>query len=251
VIDIHSHVLYGLDDGSPDLETSLDMLRMAGRHGTTDIVASPHANLEYKYDAGLIAERKAALDAANDSGVRVHLGCDFHLQYENIEDALKQPRKYTIAGGPYLLVEFSDLLILKNTTQIFDDLLSAGMIPVMTHPERNQLLQHRLKDLTGWVEMGCSIQVTGQSLDGQFGGRAKQFSETLMNAGLVHFIASDAHDLKRRPPVLDSAFALVAKRWDPETAEILFRGNPAAVLAGKPLVGASIPRKRGFFSFLR
>lgn len=170
MIDIHNHVLYGMDDGSPDLETSLSMLRMAGQHGTMDTVASPHANLEYKYDPAVIAERKAALDAANDSGVRVHLGCDFHLQYENIEDALRQPRKYTIAGGPYLLVEFSDLLILKNTTQIFDDLLSAGMTSVMTHPERNQLLQQRLKDLSGWVEMGCSIQVTGQSLDGQFGG---------------------------------------------------------------------------------
>jgi protein-tyrosine phosphatase len=249
VIDIHSHILYGMDDGSPDLGTSLEMLRMAGRHGTTDIVASPHANLEYRYDPVLIAERLAAIEAQNDSGVRVHVGCDFHLQYENIEDALRHPRKYTIAGGPYLLVEFSDLLILKNTSQIFQDLLSAGMIPVMTHPERNTLLQQRLGELRGWVEMGCAIQVTGQSVEGQFGSRAKNFSETLLDAGLVHFIASDAHDLRRRPPVMDSAHELLKKKWGEKTAELLCRLNPSAVLRGEELVGSSEPRKKGFLSF--
>jgi len=224
-------------------------LRMAGRHGTTDIVASPHANLEYRFDPELIAERKAALEDLNDSGVRVHLGCDFHLQYENIADALKNPRKYTIADGPYLLVEFSDLLIFKTTSQIFGDLLSVGMIPVITHPERNMLLQMRIKELAEWVEMGCSIQVTGQSLEGAFGSKARLFSEKLMDEGMVHFIASDAHDLRRRPPVMDSAFKLVEKKWGEETAKHLLVENPGAVLSGGKLVGASKPRKKGFFSF--
>ena len=251
MIDIHSHILFGLDDGSPDIEVSLEMLRMAGRHGTTDIVASPHANLEYRYDPILIAERKSELEARNESGVRIHLGCDFHLQYENIEDALRNPRKYTIANGRYLLVEFSDLLILKTTSQIFEELLRAGMVPVITHPERNMLLQQRFGELQGWVEMGCAIQVTGQSLLGHFGGRAKKFSETLMDAALVHFIASDAHDLKRRPPVMDAAFADIEKRWGVETAELLCRRNPGVVLAGQALLGTSSPRKKGFFSFFR
>lgn len=224
---------------------------MAGRHGTTDIVASPHANLEYRFDPAVNAERRAALEAVNDSGVKVHLGCDFHLQYENISDALANPRKYTIAGGPYLLVEFSDLLIFKNTAEIFGDLLGAGMIPVITHPERNTLLQQRLGELKEWVEMGCTVQVTGQSILGQFGSRALKFSETLMDEGLTHFIASDAHDLKHRPPRLDEAFAHVEKRWGGETAEILFRGNPGAVIRGEKLVGASVPRKKGIFSWFR
>ena len=248
MIDIHSHVLYGMDDGSPDIEVSLEMLRMAGRHGTTDIVASPHANLEYRFDPELIAERKAALEERNDSGVKVHLGCDFHLQYENIADALRNSRKYTIANGPYILVEFSDLLILKTTSQIFGDLISAGMIPVITHPERNMLLQMRIQELAEWVEMGCSIQVTGQSLEGVFGSKARAFSEKLMDEGMVHFIASDAHDLRRRPPVMDSAFKLVEKKWGEETAKYLFVSNPGAVLKGEKLVGSSKPRKKGFFS---
>jgi protein-tyrosine phosphatase len=251
LIDIHSHILFGLDDGSPDIETSLEMLRLAARHGTTDIVASPHANLEYRFDPELNAQKKAELEAQSDSGVRIHLGCDFHLQYENIEDALRNPRKYTIAGGPYLLVEFSDLLILKNTSQIFESLMSAGMLPVITHPERNPLLRQRLAALREWVEMGCSIQVTGQSLEGQFGGRAQKFSEELMDASLVHFVASDGHDLKRRPPMMDTARKLVEKRWDAATAELLFSLNPAAVLKGEELAGSSGPRKKGFFARFR
>jgi len=251
VIDIHSHILFGMDDGSPDLETSLEMLRMAGRHGTTDIIASPHANLEYKFDPALIAERKAELESRNDSGVALHLGCDFHLQFENIQDALSNHRKYTIADGPYLLVEFSDLLIFKNTTLIFDDLLSAGMSPIITHPERNPLLQQRLPDLHKWVDMGCALQVTGQSLTGDFGGKALKFAETLMDEGLVHFIASDAHDIKRRPPILDRAFSHVEQRWGVETAEMLCRTNGRAVLAARALEGASPQRRKGFFSMFR
>jgi protein-tyrosine phosphatase len=251
VIDIHSHILFGLDDGSPDLGTSLEMLRMAGRHGTTDVVLSPHANLEYRWEEDRVEARRAELAAANDTGVRLHRGCDFHLQFENIEDAVRHPRKYTIAGGPYLLVEFSDLLILKNTTQIFEELLGAGMIPVITHPERNTLLQQRLESLRGWVELGCYLQVTGQSLLGEFGTRALRFSEQLMDEGLVHFVASDAHDLVRRPPVLDRAYEEIGRKWDGETAEWLLRRNPGAAIAGERIEGRSRARKRGLLSFFR
>lgn len=227
------------------------MLRMAAQHGTTDLVCSPHASLEYRWDAEKIERHWQEMEAANDSGVKLHRGCDFHLMFENIEDAVRNPRKYTIAGGPYLLVEFSDLLILKNTTRIFEDLLAAGMIPVITHPERNTLLQQRLESLREWVELGCYLQVTGQSLLGEFGSRALKFSETLMDAGLVHFVASDAHDLERRPPVMDRALAHVRKRWDEETAEWLFRRNPGAVIGGRAVEGASRARKRSLFSFFR
>jgi protein-tyrosine phosphatase len=251
VIDIHSHILFGLDDGSPDVGTSLDMLRMAGRHGTTDVVLSPHANLEYRWDEGRVEAHRAELEGANDTGVRVHRGCDFHLQFENIEDAVRNPRKYTIAGGPYLLVEFSDVLILRNTTQIFEELLGAGMIPVITHPERNVLLQQRLESLRGWVELGCYLQVTGQSILGEFGRRALQYSEKLMDEGLVHFVASDGHDLVRRPPVLDRAYEEIRRRWDEDTAEWLLRRNPGAAIGGKGIEGVSRGRKRGLFSFFR
>lgn len=247
MIDIHSHVLPGIDDGAPSIEVSLEMLRLAGEHGTTDIVATPHANLEYQFDGIRNAELLAQLEAELDPRLKVHLGCDFHLSFENIEDALRNPRKYTIAGGKYLLVEFSDLIIFKTTSEIFGNLLGAGMVPIITHPERNLLLQQKLQDLREWVGMGCGIQVTGQSLLGDFGSKARKFSELLMDEGLVHVIASDGHDPVHRPPVLDRARKHVADRWGERCAGLLFLDNPFAVIKSGEWRGVSEKRKRSWF----
>jgi protein-tyrosine phosphatase len=248
VIDIHSHILPGIDDGSPSLEVSLAMIRMAAAHGTTDIVATPHANFDYRFEPEVVSGLLAELEAAKDCEIRLHRGCDFHLAYENIEDALANPRKYTIDGGGYLLVEFSDLLILKTTSEIFGQLLAAGMTPVITHPERNLLLQQRVTELEEWVGMGCGIQVTGQSLLGDFGSKAKKFSETLMDRGMVHVIASDAHDLERRPPVMDQAREKIAGDWSEECAKLLCVDNPKAVLESRAWAGTSHKRKRSVWS---
>ncbi len=244
MVDIHSHILPGIDDGSPTLAVSQKMIRLAAQHGTTDIVATPHANLEYRYDPDVVMQLWRDLQAVNDCGIAIHVGCDFHLSFDNIEDALAHPRKYTINGGSYLLVEFSDLIILKTTAEIFGQLLGRGMIPVITHPERNLLLQQRQGELGEWVAMGCGVQVTAQSLLGDFGSKAKKFAETLMEQGLVHVIASDAHDLERRPPVLDAARKRVAADWGEECAALLFTENPRAVLESRPWVGVSAPRRR-------
>jgi protein-tyrosine phosphatase len=248
LIDIHSHVLYGMDDGARTLEDSLAMLRMAQEHGTTAIVATPHANLNYHYDPELISRQIEEVSNALGGSIAIHRGCDFHLSYDNIQDALANPRKYTINGGPYLLVEFSDLLIFKNTPEIFARLQEAGMIPIITHPERNALLRQRLEQITSWVEAGALNQVTGQSLTGGFGRRAEEFAKLLLERGLVHFLASDGHDCEHRPPRLDLAYAWVERHYGKSTADSLCRDNPGAALAGQPLelprpVVSSAPRK--------
>ena len=235
MIDIHSHFLYGLDDGAVDREMSLAMLQMAARSGTTDIVATPHSDTTYRFQADLISERLAELAAAAGENPRLHAGCDFHLHYENIQDALAHPTRYTINHKSYLLVEFSDLVIFNNSGEILINLMAAGMRPVITHPERNSLLQQRIGTLAEWVGRGCYLQVTSQSLLGGFGRRARAAAEDLLDRGLVHFIASDAHDCERRPPRLDLAFAHVAEQWGEPIAQRLFERNPGAALAGEPL----------------
>lgn len=237
MIDIHSHVLYGLDDGAKTLEDSLAMLRMAAAGGTTDLVATPHANLEYSFDPALIRQRLEELSAAG-TGVRLYSGCDFHLSFENIQDALENPAKYAIHQKCYLLVEFSDLLIFRNTIEIFDRMQQAGLVPVITHPERNGLLRQRLEELAQWVASGARIQVTAQSLLGDFGRRARDFSQTLLDRGLIHFIASDAHDCERRPPRLDMAFQWLEKNYGRELAETLCIRNPRATLDGTAVSAA-------------
>jgi protein-tyrosine phosphatase len=235
LVDIHSHVLFDLDDGPRTSQESVAMLRMAAEHGTTDLVATPHADLTYRFEPDRIAARMASLEAALPETLRLYSGCDFHLSYDNIEDAIAHPRKYTIAQKNYLLVEFSDMLIFKNTAEIFGRLQDAGMIPVITHPERNALLRQRIKEIAEWVEQGARVQVTGQSLTGAFGSRACTFSKVLLDHQLVHVIASDGHDCERRPPVLDEAYAWLTANYGGAVAKILCADNPRATLTGAPM----------------
>jgi protein-tyrosine phosphatase len=235
MVDIHSHVLYGVDDGARTLEESVAMVQIAAANGTTDLVLTPHANLEYRFEPGVIEERLAAIAAASGDVLQLYSGCDFHLSHENITDALAHPTKYTIDHKCYLLVEFSDLLIFNNTLDIFARLLDAGMIPVVTHPERNGLLRQRIDQIAAWVEAGSRVQITGQSLLGTFGGRAREFCEALLDRGLAHFVASDAHDCEHRPPRLNEAYAWLTKKYGEPLAEALFVTNPRAALDGDPL----------------
>lgn len=230
-------MLFGLDDGARTLEESIAMLRMAAEHGTTDLVATPHANLTYRFEPQRIAERLARVMAAvQEAGLnapRLNTGCDFHLSFENIQDAIEHPRKYTIHQKNYLLVEFSELLIFKNTDEIFARLQDAGMIPVITHPERNGLLRQRGEQISRWVEEGARVQLTAQSLTGSFGRRAQEFSRELLDRRLVHVVASDGHDCERRPPVMDQARAWLQKHYGEALAEALCVTNPSAALTGE------------------
>lgn len=235
MVDIHSHVLFGLDDGAKTLEDAVAMVRMAAEHGTTDLVATPHADLQYKFDPVENAKRIEQLKEASGGTLRLYTGCDFHLSFDNIQDAIANPTKYTLDQGHYLLVEFSDMLIFNNTSEIFDRLLDAGMIPVITHPERNGLLRQRVENIAEWVSQGVRVQVTGQSLTGRFGKRAAEFSRALLDRSLVHVIASDAHDLERRPPVLDAAHTWLKENYSEALAEMLCVTNPRAALESKPM----------------
>jgi protein-tyrosine phosphatase len=235
MIDIHHHLLFGLDDGAKDIQTSLAMAEMAAADGITHIVCTPHANSHYNFDPAVNQQRLEQLRARLDDKITLGLGCDFHLSYENIEDALKNPAKYTINHKQYLLVEFPDLAIPQQMTDVFYQFLVAGIQPIITHPERNLTIQkspHRLHD---WIERGCLVQVTASSLTGRFGRLAASFSQTLLEEKKVHFLATDAHNLESRPPRMKEVFNLVAKRYGADTAERLCITNPRAVFFGDEL----------------
>jgi protein-tyrosine phosphatase len=174
--------------------------------------------------------------------VRIHLGCDFHISFENVQDALDHPNRYTINNHSYLMVELPDLVIVETAANVLYRLRAAGMIPVITHPERNIVLQSRLDTLREWVKDGCLVQVTGQSLLGRFGKDAERAAGTLLQRDLVHFIASDAHDCEDRPPRLDKAHRHLVERYGVARANRLCRTNPAKVLLGEPL-DVKEPRK--------
>lgn len=244
MIDIHSHILFGLDDGAQSMDESLEMVRLAAAAGTTDIVATAHANQVFAFDPEMVERKAAELQEAVGGTPRIHYGCELHLTLENIEDALRSPVKYTINHRGYLLVEFSDLLIPKTSGEIFARMLGAGMRPIVAHPERNPLLQKRVGELEAWISQGVLAQVTAQSLLGRYGKTAKACAHELMRGGLTHFLASDAHNLNHRSPALDESRVYVERVFGREAAQRLLEENPRCVLEGAALSEAPVPIKR-------
>jgi protein-tyrosine phosphatase len=242
MIDVHSHILPGIDDGSRDFEQSVAMVQMAAQAGTTDIVATPHCNDEFAFDpernARLIAELQAAVNLTS-AKITIHSGCDFHLSLRNVQHALRDPARFTINQHQYLLAEFSDVMIFEGVGNMFKQLIQAGVRPIITHPERNALLQKKLPDLRRWVDQGCFLQITAHSYLGTFGPTAKAFAHALTAKGLVHIVASDAHDLTRRTPRLDQAYQYLESHYGAAVAHTLCVENPLAVLHGYHLSSAS------------
>jgi protein-tyrosine phosphatase len=250
--DIHSHVLYGMDDGARTRDESLRMLALAAQSGTTDIVATPHANSRYRYDPVLIDAQIADLNASV-TGIRVHRGCDFSLQSDNIDDAVAHPARYAINGLQYLMVEFPDIPTLGSHDGILEHLLGAGLVPVITHPERNAAIRRTPRTVARWIALGCYVQVTAGSFAGQFGKGARDSADRLLASGLVHVVASDAHDCEHRPPMLGTVYDALVGEWGVEHIRPLFVDNPRAVIAGATIDTPSLPlrRRRRWFEVWR
>jgi protein-tyrosine phosphatase len=254
MIDIHHHLLFGLDDGSKDIETSVAMAEMAAADGITHVCCTPHANGHYVFDPEVNRRKLAELEARVNGKIALGLGCDFHLSFDNIDDALKNPHKYTINQKNYLLVEFADLSIPQQMTQVFYEFLVAGMQPIITHPERNLTIQKTPSRLDEWIAVGCVVQVTASSLTGRFGKFAMEFAHSLLRQNKVHFLATDAHNLQSRPPRMKEAYDLVAERYGTETAERLCVTNPGAAFRGEDfpaqpeVIAADPSRAKGFWS---
>jgi len=242
VIDLHHHLIHGVDDGPADLETSLAMAREAAHEGVRHIVCTPHANHLYPYPLPLIEERLEELRERLNGIVELSPGCDFHLSIDNIEAALAHPLRYSINDHGYLLCEFPELLIPPNAEMVLYRLQSAGYTPIITHPERCTALHQAPDRLADWIRKGCLIQITASALYGRFGPRAEAFSNELLKRHWVHFVASDAHHPVWRPPHLKHAYEYVAQKMGEEYAKLLFERNPQAAVTGQrlPIQPASI-----------
>lgn len=232
MIDIHHHLLFGLDDGPSEIDTSAAMVEMAAKDGITHIVCTPHANARWSFDPEVNRQKLSEIEARVNGKVTLGLGCDFHLSYDNIEDALKNRSKYTINGKQYLLVEFADLMIPTSMNDAFYEMIVAGIYPIITHPERNLTIQRHPERMKEWLREGCLVQVTASSLTGRFGRTAQSLAMQFLERDWVHFLATDAHNVESRPPILREAYEVVAKRFGKETAERLCVSNPRAVFNG-------------------
>ena len=235
MIDIHCHILPKLDDGAPSFDIACAMAEMAIEDGVTRIICTPHASPEYKFDPDLIKELRNELQSKFDGRIEFATGCDFHLSYENIQDVRRDAHRFTLNQKNYLLVEFADFSIPPSIEHSLHEMQLAGLRPIVTHPERNPLIRSQPERLLRWVRQGCYVQITAQSLHGKFGRAAQAMAEKWMGEKIVHFLASDAHNVTSRPPRLKETYDYVGKTWGENIAQALLVENPRAVYDGQPL----------------
>ena len=237
MIDIHCHILPDVDDGSESWEMTAAMCRMAAGDGITHIVATPHCDGHYEYDRAHFTDMLATLSEIADGRLTFSIGCDFHLSPYNLQEAMDDPRPFAVGDTQYLMIEFDHHGIPANAGEQLMAIISRGMVPIITHPERNAYLMKNLNTVLRFVEQGCLVQVTANALTGFWGPKSKKAAERLLQKNAVHVVASDAHDLTLRPPILSEARTRIAGLVGADTAEALVTYNPAAVVTGRRVPG--------------
>jgi len=235
VVDIHSHILPEVDDGAKSWDISVALCQMAAEDGITHQVATPHANDRYHYDREYLQGLMGDLQERIGPVPELSLGCDFHLSYDNVQSALANPARYAIGNTHYMLVELSNYSVPPQTTDSFLKLGDVGMTVVVTHPERNPILRESPQRVVEWAEHGFVIQITGSALTGFWGERVRRVAQWLLERNAVHVLATDAHDLEKRIPVLSTACEAAAEICGEEIAEALVESNPRAIISDKPL----------------
>ena len=255
MIDLHTHVLPGIDDGPPSTEASIELARVAAAAGTTTLVATPHIAWDLPNDAATVARGIAQLQPELDAaGIPITLrGGGEIVITKAIDLSDEELTALRLGGGEWLLAECP----LSGSASGFESLLhqlqARGHRIVLAHPERSPTLQRDPSILRGLVDAGMLSSVTAGSLRGDFGSTVKRFTFDLLEQDLVHNVASDAHDARRRRPGIADAFEAAASELPgiEERAEWLTVDVPRAVLDGGPVPAAPGEpprrRKRGFF----
>ena len=234
MFDLHCHLLPGIDDGAPDLETALAMARASVADGIHTVACTPHIYPGlYDNDApgirGAIARLRASLDA---EGIPLHLveGADVHLDTDLV-GAIRAGRVPTLAGSRYLLLEPPHHVAPPGFEQQVFELMAAGIVPVITHPERLTWVEDHYDLFMRLVDRGVWMQITAGALTGRHGRRPKYWGERFVGEGKAHLLATDAHDVRRRPPLLAEARDAAVTMLGPEEADHLVVTRPAGIVS--------------------
>jgi protein-tyrosine phosphatase len=244
MIDVHSHILPGIDDGARDLEEALEMARLAVADGIRVMVATPHLFKRKTVDLEAMNEKRIILEhldrfrvrlAAEGIDLEILPGCDVPLSPEALS-LLAENRVLTVNDGKrYLLLELPDFSIPPSLDDICFQLQCRGITPIITHPERHLFIQERPDRLGRMIDLGCLAQLTAGSLTGGFGRLVAKVSRQLVTKGYIHLLASDAHNLRHRPPQLSKAVSALSKLIGPKRARAMVTQIPQKIIRGEPV----------------
>ena len=253
LIDIHSHILPGIDDGSPDLETSIKMAEIAVSEGITDMIATPHFIASDKEtDKAAIIEKVEELNEnlkQRSINLKIYPGKESFLTPE-IPRFYDEGRLLTLCGtGKYILVELPMMTIPLYAPDVIHSLRLRGLNVILAHPERNREIAKNPEKLKEFLKLGTLTQINSISLLGALGRDAKHAAEKIINSGMAHFVATDCHTTRSRSPRIKDALKFLKG----QAAELLLVENPTKILKGRDMDSASEAydgKEMGFFTKL-
>lgn len=244
--DIHCHILPGVDDGAENMDEAVAMARMAWESDVRTIIATPHCNLPGEagnYRSVAIARQfkelqKAVLDAGVD--LEILPGAEV-LCTPQVPRLLDEKKLITLAGSRYLLVEFFFDEHLDDIDALLEQIAARGLVPVIAHPERYEAVQQAPHAVARWFHSGYVIQLNKGSILGRLGRRAQQCAEWLLDRGLAHTVASDAHSDQYRTPHMDQLRRTLEDRCGSAYCNILLRINPGRIAHDQPMLAPDEP----------
>lgn len=256
MIDIHHHCLPGVDDGPREMAEAVEMCRVAAEEGIEAIIATPHV-LRGRWRTLPRHELESILGELRErvgDTPRLLLGSEYFFAHDMTEVLQSGSAILPLAGSQYVLLE----LTANSVPPLFEQPLYHaqvdGWIPIIAHPERNLVFQNKPELLAFFVQKGARTQITAASLTGGFGPEARAAAETFLVRNLVHFVATDAHNMTKRTPHVREALARLGELVGEDVADALTRGNPLAVIENRGLSWEPDPQEMptgGFFTRIR
>ncbi len=251
MIDLHCHILPGIDDGAGDLSVALAMAEAFVADGVTHVACTPHILPGVYHNSGpqirsAVQQLQKVLDA-EDIHLQLVVGADNHIVPEFVE-GLRSGQLVCLADTRYVLVEPPHHVAPPRLEEFFFGILTAGYVPILTHPERLSWIGGHYDTFVRLAEAGVWMQITASSLSGAFGRNARYWAERMLDEGHVRILATDAHDVGRRPPKLSEGRDLAAAIVGAREAEHLVVTRPLGVLGNVPPSSLPIPQTHAFAS---
>ncbi|PIC83071.1 tyrosine-protein phosphatase [Sporosarcina sp. P1] len=228
MIDIHSHLLFGVDDGPDTIEGTMRMVEEAASEGITQLVVTPHAYSPHYHVPVQEVESQVRMlgDIIQVAGIDLTLSVGQEVRlHEHIIENLLNKDILTLANSRYLLLELPTQHVPAYTIKIIQSLLEEGIVPIIAHPERNKGIAEKPERLERLVRHGALAQVTAGSVAGHFGKNVQKLSIQLIEANLIHAYGSDAHNTDNRPFLFNKGLEVLGKKVDMDTVDMLLVNN--------------------------